>query len=133
MLGKGWSNLASAALLLGVLVAVGCNQPGKEQAKGKGDAKSEKKGDGKKEITKEDTKHDSWWCQEHGVPESMCSLCSDTVAAKHKKEGDWCDLHDRAKSQCFKCDPSKYAKYEAMYVAKYGKAPERPPEEEFKK
>ena len=51
---NGWSGLASAAMLLGVIVAVGCNQPSKEQAKGKGDAKAEKKGDGKKEISKED-------------------------------------------------------------------------------
>ncbi len=86
-----------------------------------------------KEITKGDAKHDGWWCQEHGVPEHICSLCSDEVASKSKKEGDWCKLHDRAQSQCFKCDPSKYAKFEAMHVAKFGKAPERPPESEFKK
>ena len=47
--------------------------------------------------------------------------------------GDWCKLHDRALSQCFKCDPSKYTKYEAMYVAKFGKKPERPGQEEFTK
>ncbi|MBI2806347.1 MAG: hypothetical protein HYX68_15315 [Planctomycetes bacterium] len=77
--------------------------------------------------------HDGWWCQEHGVPEHICSLCNDEVAAKLKKEGDWCRIHDRAKSQCFKCDPKLYEKFEAMYQAKYGKKPPRPPEEEFKK
>lgn len=94
--------------------------------------KSQAKADGKKEF-KMGTKHDGWWCQEHGIPEDICSLCSADAAAGFKKEGDWCKLHDRAKSQCFKCDPSLYAKYEAMHVAKYGKAPERPPEDEFKK
>src|SRR5581483_11039105 len=76
-----------------------------------------------------DTKHAGWWCEEHGVPEHVCSLCSATVAAKCKREGDWCKLHDRALSQCFKCDPSKYTKFEAMYEAKYGKKPPLPPEE----
>ncbi|MCI0642569.1 MAG: hypothetical protein L0Y72_13675 [Gemmataceae bacterium] len=91
-------------------------------------------GDGKQEIVKgKEGPHEGWWCAEHGVPEEMCSLCSADVAAKLKKEGDWCKLHDRAQSQCFKCDPSKYAKFEAMHEAKFGKKPERPPETEFKK
>lgn len=77
--------------------------------------------------------HSDWWCVEHGVPEEICSLCSDQVAAKFKKAGDWCRLHDRAKSQCFKCEPGLYKKYEAMFVAKYGKKPPRPPKEEFQK
>jgi hypothetical protein len=77
--------------------------------------------------------HSGWWCQEHGIPEHLCSLCSEEVAAKLKKEGDWCKIHDRALSQCFKCDPSKYARFEAMYVAKYNKKPEKPPQEEFEK
>jgi hypothetical protein len=74
-----------------------------------------------------------WWCEEHGIPEEICSLCSTKAAAKFKKEGDWCKEHDRALSQCFKCDPSKYARFEAMYVAKHGNKPPRPPEEEFQK
>lgn len=84
--------------------------------------------DGKK---KDD--HSQWWCQAHGIPEHLCSLCDDAVAAKLKKEGDWCKLHDRAKSQCFKCDPSLYKRFEDMYVAKYNKKPEPPPKSEFEK
>jgi hypothetical protein len=126
---SGMATLAFAGLLLSGL---GCT-PGEKktsdtQAKGNG----EPKGGGKKDF-KASTKHDGWWCKEHGVPEEVCSLCSDEAATKFKKEGDWCNLHDRARSQCFKCDPSLYAKYEAMYTAKYGSAPPRPPEEEFKK
>src|ERR1043166_4075832 len=79
------------------------------------------------------TKHDGWWCQEHGVPEEVCSLCSKKAADKFKAEGDWCKIHNRAQSQCFKCDPSKYEAFEEQYVAKEGKKPERPPEGEFKK
>lgn len=127
--------LLALAFTVSTFSTVGCNQA-KDDAKGKGgDPKvAEKKGDGKKEITKgEAGKHEGWWCQEHGVPELMCSLCQDDVAGKCKKDGDWCKLHDRAQSQCFKCDPSKYAKFEAMYVAKYNKKPEPPPADEFKK
>jgi hypothetical protein len=127
------SGLMISAVMVMAFSSVGCNEAAKtddkKQAKGTGD----KKGDGKKEITKGDTKHDGWWCQEHGVPEHICSLCSDEYATKAKKEGDWCKIHDRAQSQCFKCDPDKYKKFEDMHVAKYGKAPERPPESEFKK
>lgn len=74
--------------------------------------------------------HAGWWCEEHGLPEEMCSLCSDRVAIKCKLKGDWCDKHDRAKSQCFKCDPKLKEKYAAMYRARYGKEP--PPIEEEK-
>jgi hypothetical protein len=127
-----WTGNAALFLVVAVLTtSIGCTQKEKsseQQAKAK-DAKAD---DGKKEL-KADIKHETWWCEEHGVPEGICSLCSDKNAAKFKKEGDWCKIHDRAQSQCFKCDPSKYAKYEAMYEAKYGKKPPRPPESEFAK
>jgi hypothetical protein len=78
----------------------------------------------------EETKHSGWWCDEHGIPEAECSMCSPKVAAECKKKGDWCDKHDRAKSQCFICDPKLKEKYAARYRAKYGKEP--PPIEEEK-
>ncbi len=71
------------------------------------------------------TGHD-WWCDEHGVPEAECSMCSAKVAAEFKKKGDWCEKHDRAKSQCFICDPKLKDKYAAVYRAKYGKEPPEP-------
>ena len=73
--------------------------------------------------------HESWWCDEHGVPESICALCDDKVAAKLKKEGDWCKEHDLPDSQCFACHPELKAKFAAQYEAKYGKMP---PETETK-
>jgi hypothetical protein len=130
MFAKLCSALLVGSLVVFALSSVGCNQKTKEQVKM---VANDHDADGKKEIAKGDAKHDGWWCQEHGVPEDICSLCSDEAAAKCKKDGDWCKIHDRAQSQCFKCDPSKYAKFEAMHVAKYGNAPKRPPEAEFKK
>jgi hypothetical protein len=126
MFSRMFGGLMIAAVTVMVFSNAGCNQPAKTD---------DKKAGGKKEITQGDTKHDGWWCQEHGVPEHMCSLCSDEVAAKCKKEGDWCKIHDRAQSQCFKCDPEKYKKFEEMYTAHEGngKKPPRPPESEFKK
>ena len=71
---------------------------------------------------------DGWWCDEHGVPEAECSMCSLKVAKELKAKGDWCDEHERAKSQCFLCDPSLREKSAARYRAKYGKEPPEPTE-----
>ena len=120
-----FSQYAGRALLLGAaLVFAGCsNQDRSVSPKAKSDTKA----------AKAEHKHEGWWCQEHGVPEEICSLCSAEAAAKFKKAGDWCEIHDRAKSQCFKCDPSLYKNFEARYVAKYGNKPEPPSKEEFEK
>ncbi|MFO0848397.1 MAG: hypothetical protein U0871_07565 [Gemmataceae bacterium] len=72
--------------------------------------------------------HSGWWCDEHGIPEAECSMCSAKVEKACKAKGDWCDQHARAKSQCFKCDPALKEKFAAKYRAKYGKEP--PPVEE---
>jgi hypothetical protein len=122
-----WSG---AVLLFGAALTFssgGCAKQDKKDTPG-----PQAKADGKKDL-KMDAKHEGWWCQEHGIPEEICSLCSEEAAEKFKKAGDWCKIHDRAQSQCFKCDPSLYKKFEAMYVAKYGKKPEPPPKEEFEK
>jgi hypothetical protein len=110
------------------------NKDGDQQAKAKEKQEVAKKDDGKKDF-KAEGGHEGWWCQEHGVPEEICSLClSDTeVKKRYKDTGDWCKIHERAKSQCFKCEPALYKKYEDMYVAKFGKKPEKPPKEEFEK
>ena len=67
--------------------------------------------------------HDGWWCDEHGVPESMCALCNSKLAADFKAKGDWCAEHDRPESQCFLCNPGQQAVFAALYEAKFGKAP----------
>jgi hypothetical protein len=80
------------------------------------------------------SKHDGWWCDEHGIPEKECSACMSAADQKKlfKDKGDWCDKHDIAKSQCFACDPSLREKYAARYRAKYGKEPP-PPEDNMPK
>jgi hypothetical protein len=77
---------------------------------------------------KKDHDHSAWWCDEHGVPEGECSMCSAKVAKAAKAKGDWCKKHERAQSQCFACDPILKAKFAARYEDKYGKKPPEPEE-----
>src|SRR5260370_6405394 len=93
------------------LFAGGCRQREAQQAKQiDAEAKAKKGGD-------EPSKHDGWWCDEHGIPEGECSMCSTKVARACKANGDWCDKHDRAQSQCFKCDPKLKEVFAATYRA----------------
>jgi hypothetical protein len=78
-----------------------------------------------KEVAKEGSGHD-WWCDEHGVKESECSMCDKEVAKACKARGDWCDKHNRALSQCFVCKPDLREKFAAEFRAKYGKEPPEP-------
>ncbi len=103
---------AGAGLCL-ALFAAGCAG---DATKPKADAK-------KPTEVAEASKHSGWWCDEHGIPEEECSMCSAKVAKECKAKGDWCEKHDRAKSQCFLCDPSLKEKFAAKYRAKYGKEP----------
>ena len=70
--------------------------------------------------------HEGWWCNEHGVPEEVCALCSPKLVAEFKGKGDWCDEHNRPESQCFICHPEKEAEFAALYEAKYGTQPPKP-------
>jgi hypothetical protein len=45
------------------------------------------------------------WCDEHQVPESMCTRCNPTLVAAFKATGDWCDEHGLPESQCLACNP----------------------------
>lgn len=120
-----------ALVLLGglALLAAGCGSG----ASTGGPSKDRGARDKQPQAAREEKGHDhsGWWCDEHGVPEAECSMCSARVAAEFKKKGDWCDKHDRARSQCFLCDPSLKEKYAAIYRAKYGKEP--PPTEDEEK
>jgi hypothetical protein len=73
--------------------------------------------------------HEGWWCDEHGVPEEVCTLCHPNIARNFKSKGDWCEKHDRPNSQCFICHPEKQAEFAALYEAKYGKQPPKPADE----
>ena len=130
--------LGQAGVLLSLVAFVvflsGCGQADnksgqtkEKDTKGKPAQVAQAKQDDKKADAKGG--HD-WWCDEHGVPEAECSMCSAKVAAECKKKGDWCEKHDRAKSQCFICDPKLKEKYAAVYRAKYGKEPPEPTDNE---
>jgi hypothetical protein len=62
-----------------------------------------------------------WWCDEHGVPEEVCTRCNPKLVADFKAKGDWCKAHECPDSQCFTCHPEKEAEFAALYEAKYGK------------
>lgn len=124
----------SLVAVLGVF-AGGCGQGDGKQAGSDGkDAGPEgKRGqgivergdqDGKGKPKVVETKHDGWWCDEHGIPEAECSMCSKKVAEACKAKGDWCAKHNRARSQCFKCDPKLKEVFAAKYRARFnGKEP----------
>ena len=122
--GIGLSLVAPLALMV-----AGCGQA--DNKSGQTKEKDTKSSQVAKAETKKPHDHSGWWCDEHGVPEAECSMCSPKVAAEFKKKGDWCDKHDRALSQCFICNPKAKEKYAAVYRAKYGKEP--PPTEEDEK
>jgi hypothetical protein len=48
--------------------------------------------------------HDDW-CEEHQVPESMCTRCNPSLVAAFKATGDWCPEHGLPESQCKLCNP----------------------------
>ena len=118
---KVWT---SAALLMGLLLVVGCGAP--STTKPDGDPTNEKavaKGDPKDKAAPKDEGDHGWWCNEHGVKEEECSMCQKEVFKKLKPD-EICPNHpDRAKAQCFICNPELRAKNAAIYKAKYGKEP----------
>ncbi|MCG3134048.1 MAG: hypothetical protein HMLKMBBP_01320 [Planctomycetes bacterium] len=63
------------------------------------------------------TKQAADWCKEHGVPESICTRCNDSLVAGFKAKGDWCKEHGLPESQCFACHPELEAKFKASMPA----------------
>ena len=63
------------------------------------------------------------WCKEHGVPESVCAQCNESLVAGFKSKGDWCKEHSKPESQCFECHPELKDKFAAAFKTKYGKEP----------
>ena len=46
------------------------------------------------------------WCDEHAVPESMCTKCNPALVAAFRATGDWCVEHSLPESQCTQCNPT---------------------------
>jgi hypothetical protein len=111
-----WQGSALLALLGGVLFAGGCGQGEDRKAQAEGKETPAR-------VKAKEHEHGEWWCEEHGIPEAECSMCSARVEKECKAKGDWCDKHNRARSQCFKCDPKLKDFFAAKYRAKYGKEP----------
>ena len=117
---RRFSQLLSVAILLSAPVwFAGCGQG---STSGPTTGTEVGHNEGAKEVAKTDD-HSGWWCPEHGIPESECSICDASVAAEFQKKGDWCKEHDRALSQCFICTPKAKEKYAALYKAKFGTEP----------
>jgi cobalt-zinc-cadmium efflux system membrane fusion protein len=115
---KMWRFGLALSLVPVVLVALaGCGN----QSKTEGPERRTAKVDGQKGHD-----HSAWWCDEHGVPEEVCTRCNSKLVKKFKDEGDWCKKHNRPDSQCFICHPEKEAEWAAKYEAKYGKQPPKP-------
>jgi len=45
------------------------------------------------------------WCEEHQVPESLCTRCNPSLIPAFKATGDWCPEHGLPESQCKLCNP----------------------------
>ena len=103
-------NLLVCAIAAAALVGCGHSQPGEPRT----------------HAAHGGHEHDSWWCDEHGVPEEVCARCNIKLVADFKGKGDWCNDHERPDSQCFVCHPEKEAEFAAQYEAKYGKQPPKP-------
>jgi hypothetical protein len=128
LLSRGGPALALFAAI--ALLAGGCGQTGSTggEAKNENKDKPVAKADGKKAEDKGD--HTGWWCDEHGLPESVCDQCSKKYREAEKAKGNWCE-HNRVKTSCFTCNPGLREKYAAEYKAKFGKEP--PPIEDDEK
>ena len=120
-LSRGGPALALFAAL--AILAGGCGEtaPTGGDAKGPGKDKSVAKSDGDRKADDKGD-HSGWWCDEHGLPEEVCDLCSKKYREAEKAKGNWCE-HNRVKSSCFKCNPGLREKYAAEYKAKFGKEP----------
>lgn len=58
------------------------------------------------------------WCGGHGVPESVCTRCNDTLIARFQAAGDWCGAHGLPESQCTICNPEVEARWAELDPSK---------------
>lgn len=49
-------------------------------------------------------------CEEHGVPEAVCTKCNPTLIPVFKAKGDWCEEHGFPESFCPICHPERAGK-----------------------
>jgi hypothetical protein len=108
--------IAIGACLLAAMAAggAGCARKG---GSGEGDVKPSARAEARGPATREDAgaerhapadiapgSHEDW-CDEHGVPESLCTRCNASLIPAFKATGDWCEEHGLPESQCLACNP----------------------------
>jgi len=47
------------------------------------------------------------FCEEHGVPEAVCTKCNPALIPEFQAKGDWCDEHGLPESFCPICHPER--------------------------
>lgn len=117
---RPWSRVTTIAWLLAAaaIAAAGCAR--KDGSAG-GDAKPAARTEGSRDAAAQmqaggdDASHapanvvpGSYedWCDEHGVPESLCTRCNASLIPAFKATGDWCAEHGLPESQCLACNPN---------------------------
>lgn len=104
-------NLVSLFAVGAVALSAGCGEPESAKPADKPAAPAAPK------TPLVQTKQAADWCREHGVPESICTRCNETLIASFKAKGDWCASHGVPESQCFACNPELEAKFKASMPA----------------
>ena len=119
---SGWTMSVCAALLAVTLASTGCDQgPEAQSTPAAQTTEAPKQPAATQPLVPVVQVAD--WCKEHGVPESVCVQCNDSLAAGFKAKGDWCKEHSVPESQCFECHPELKQKFAAAYKQKHGKEP----------
>lgn len=114
-----WPAAWSVGLLLAALSA-GCERQESSRSSNKPGSTAAKKASLGPEASVIAPTLDKGWCGGHGVPESVCTRCDDSLIDTFKKAGDWCKEHNLPETQCTKCHPEVAAKWAALKPA--GKA-----------
>ncbi len=113
---RACKQMAIAACLLAAMAVAGagCARKG---GSGDGDANSSARAGERGQAAKEgaDAEHRAPagvvpgshedWCDEHGVPETLCTRCNASLIPAFKATGDWCEEHGLPESQCLACNP----------------------------
>lgn len=70
------------------------------------------------------------WCSGHGMPESVCTRCDDSLIEKFKAAGDWCKEHGLPETQCVKCHPEVKERWEKLKPGDQGPGAAPPGDEQ---
>lgn len=122
------SPLAASVLVALVIIisTIGCDKPGTETGSARavpGDVAAS--GDLGPQTSPVAVDMSKGWCGGHGVPESVCTRCDDSLIAQFKEAGDWCAEHGLPESQCELCNPGVAAKWAAFDPSSQAAQPDK--------